>query len=58
MDGLEASYEIFWAGYLSALAVEGLVTADTPPDEIWRMKAEFMAGIRGERMACEVVPSE
>lgn len=58
MDGLEASYEMFWAGYLSALAEEGLVTTETPPDEIWQMKAEFMAGIRGEWMPCEVVPIE
>lgn len=58
MDGLEASYEMFWAGYLHALAEEGMVTAETPPAEIRQLKAEYMAGIRGERMPCEGVPSE
>lgn len=47
MSALEASFEMFWASYLRALADEGVVTAETPPDEIWKMKAEFMAGIRG-----------
>lgn len=53
MNGLETSYEMFWAGYLAALAESGAVTAETPPEEIWQMKAEFMAGIRGERMPCD-----
>lgn len=52
LSDLELSYEMFWAGYLKHLAEIGAVTAETPADEIWKMKAEFMAGIRGERQDC------
>ena len=50
MSALEVSHEMFWASYLRALADGGVVTAETPPDEIWKMKAEFMAGIRGDEL--------
>lgn len=51
MDALEESYEMFWAGYLKFLFNHGMVTVATPAEEIWAMKADFMAGIRGEAVA-------
>lgn len=49
MNELEKSYEVFWADYLRMLVESGAVTKSTPTEEVWQMKAEFMAGIRGER---------
>lgn len=40
--------EYFWGGYLTALVKSGAVTSETPREEVLQMKAEFMAGIRGE----------
>lgn len=57
LSDLELSYEMFWAGYLKYLADIGAVTAEAPADEIWRMKAEFMAGIRGEPQDCSTEPA-
>ena len=40
--------ELFWGGYLAALVDAGTVTPETPRVEVERIKAEFMAGLRGE----------
>ncbi len=40
--------EMFWAGYLGHEIRVGNVTADTPHEDVARMKADFMAGPRGE----------
>lgn len=48
--------EWFWGGYLQALAESGVVTLDTPRAEIEQMRAEFMAGLRGEASPLPVAP--
>ncbi len=40
--------EMFWAGYLGHEIEVGNVTADTPHEDVARMKADFMTGLRGE----------
>ncbi len=40
--------ELFWAGYLNHEIEVGNVTGSTPHEEVARMKASFMAGLRGE----------
>lgn len=40
--------EVFWGGYLTVLHETGAVTIDTPAAEVGQIKAEFMAGMRGE----------
>lgn len=42
--------ELFWGGYLTALHGAGAIG---PGDNIEQIKADFMAGLRGERMPCE-----
>lgn len=48
MDNAPHPDEYFWAGYLKQLVQEGIVTMETPPSLVHQMKAEFMAGLRGE----------
>lgn len=45
--------EVFWGGYLQFLFNHGMVTVATSREEIEQMKADFMAGLRGEPMPCE-----
>ena len=45
---MEALNEFFWGGYLTFLVDEGMVTAVTPREEVLKIKAEFMAELRGE----------
>lgn len=48
MSGKELMDEMFWAGYLEAMIGAGVVTADTPSEDVERMKAEFLSGLRGD----------
>lgn len=41
--------ELFWGGYLTVLHETGALTPDT---DIAQLKADFMAGLRGDRMPC------
>lgn len=46
--------ELMWAGFLNfALETDPTITEVDIP----QMRSDFMAGLRGERMPCEVIPA-